>query len=47
VQNFLDCIKSRQDPTCPVEVGASAVSGPHLANIAFKRGKQVRMSEAG
>lgn len=45
VQNFLDCIKSRQEPNCPVEIGASAVSGPHLANIAFKRGRQAKMSE--
>jgi predicted dehydrogenase len=45
VQNFLDCIKSRQEPNCPVEIGASAVSGPHLANIAFKHGRQAKMSE--
>ncbi len=46
VKNFLDCIKSREEPTCPVEIGAAAVSGPHLANLAFKRGRQMRMSEA-
>jgi predicted dehydrogenase len=45
VRNFLEAIKSRQDPSCPVEIGASAVSGPHLANIAFKKGRQVKMSE--
>ncbi len=46
VKNFLDCIQSREEPTCPVEIGAAAVSGPHLANIAFKRGRQAKMSEA-
>ncbi len=46
VKNFLDCVKSREEPTCPVEIGAAAVSGPHLANLAFKRGRQMRMSEA-
>jgi predicted dehydrogenase len=46
-QNFLDCIKSRQEPTCPVEVGASAVAGPHLANIAFLKGRQARLSRDG
>ncbi len=46
-QNFLDCIRSRQEPTCPVEVGAGAVSGPHLANIAFKRGRRARLSRDG
>ncbi len=46
VKNFLDCVKSREEPTCPVEIGAAAVSGPHLANLAFKRGRQMKMSEA-
>jgi predicted dehydrogenase len=44
-QNFLDCIRSRKEPNCPVEVGASAVSAPHLANIAYKQRRQVKMSE--
>ena len=35
VQNFLNCVKSREQPNAPVEVGHSAVCGPHLANIAF------------
>lgn len=46
VQNFFDCCKSRKEPNAPVEVGASAVSGPHLANLAFKQKRQVKMSEA-
>ena len=45
IQNFLDCVKSRQEPNAPVEVGASAVSAPHLANVAFRQGRQVKMSE--
>jgi predicted dehydrogenase len=46
-QNFLDCMKSRQDPTAPVEVGASAVSAPHLANVAFHKGRQARLGPDG
>ncbi|MFN0170132.1 MAG: Gfo/Idh/MocA family protein [Bryobacteraceae bacterium] len=46
IQNFLDCVKSRQEPNATVEVGASAVSAPHLANLAFKHQKQVRMPHA-
>jgi hypothetical protein len=45
IQNFLDCVKSRQEPNATVEVGASAVSAPHLANVAFRQGRQVKMSE--
>ena len=47
IQNFLDCVKSRKEPNAPVEVGASAVSAPHLANVAFHQGRQVHLSEDG
>jgi predicted dehydrogenase len=47
IQNFLDCVKSRQEPNAPVEVGASAVSGPHLANVAFNEGRQAHLSADG
>jgi predicted dehydrogenase len=43
VQNFLDCMRSRKEPNAPVEVGASAVAAPHLANLAFHQGRQVKM----
>ncbi len=42
VENFLDCIRSRKEPNAPIEVGATAVSGPHLANIAFLQGRRAR-----
>jgi len=35
VRNFMECVKSREQPNAPVEVGHSGVCGPHLANIAF------------
>ncbi len=35
VRNFMECVKSREEPNAPVEVGHTAVCGPHLANIAF------------
>jgi predicted dehydrogenase len=47
VQNFLDCVKSRKQPNAPVEVGASAVSAPHLANLAYHQKRQVRMPSFG
>jgi predicted dehydrogenase len=47
IQNFMDCVKSRKEPNAPVEVGASAVSAPHLANVAYHQRRQVRMDEAG
>jgi len=47
LQNFLDCLQSREQPNCPVEAGASAVAGPHLANIAFQKGRQAKLSSDG
>jgi len=46
IQNFLDCVRSRNEPNAPVEVGASAVSAPHLANLAFHQSRQVKLSES-
>lgn len=43
VQNFFDCIKSRKDPNCTVEMAAAAVAGPHLANTAMFSGKKAKL----
>lgn len=43
IQNFLDCIKSRQEPNCTVEIAAAAVAGPHLANLAMFGGKKAAL----
>jgi len=44
VQNFLDCVLSRKDPNCTVEIAQRAVAGPHLANLAFQKARQVRLA---
>ena len=36
VHNFLECVKSRQTPLCPLEEGHRSTSFAHLANIALK-----------
>jgi hypothetical protein len=41
-QNFLDCIRSRQEPNCPVEIAAAAVTGPHMANLAYRQDRKIR-----
>lgn len=40
-QNFLDCIRSRKEPNCPVEAAAAAVAGPHMANISWREHRRV------
>jgi predicted dehydrogenase len=47
VQNFLDCIKSRQQPNAPVEVGAKAVAAPLLANVAFFQNRRAKLAADG
>jgi len=40
-KNFLDCIKSRKDPLCPIEEGANVAIVAHLGNISHRLGKKV------
>ncbi|MFO7904910.1 MAG: Gfo/Idh/MocA family oxidoreductase [Pirellulaceae bacterium] len=41
-RNFLDCVKSRQDPYFPVDIGHRVSSLCHLANISIKLGRKLR-----
>lgn len=34
-QDFLDCVKSRKQPICDVEIGCRSVSVCHLGNLAY------------
>lgn len=36
LKNFLDCVRSRETPNAPVEVGVSAARAGHVANIALR-----------
>jgi predicted dehydrogenase len=40
--NFIDCVRSRQQPICNVNVGHRSVSVCHLANIAVRTGRRLR-----
>jgi len=42
IQNFIDCIRSRQDPVAPVEVGCSTNTLCCLLNIARELKRPVR-----
>lgn len=41
VRNFLDCVKSRSTPLCPLEEGHRSTSFAHLANIALRMGERL------
>jgi hypothetical protein len=36
MKNFLDCVRSRNTPTAPVEVGVAAARAGHVANLAMR-----------
>ena len=42
VRNFLDCVKSREDPMEFVEAGHRTASICHLGNIAMKLQRKIR-----
>ncbi|HLP72265.1 MAG TPA: Gfo/Idh/MocA family oxidoreductase [Bacteroidales bacterium] len=41
VRNFIDCVKSRNTPFCPLEEGHRSTSFAHLANIALATGQRL------
>ena len=41
IRNFLDCVKTREMPICPLEEGHRSTSFAHLANIAMATGKRL------
>jgi predicted dehydrogenase len=42
VRNFLDCVKTRQNPAAPVEVGHRSATVCHLGNIALRLGRTIK-----
>ena len=41
IRNFLECVKTRGVPLCPLEEGHRSTSFAHLANIALKMGRRL------
>jgi predicted dehydrogenase len=41
MQNFFDCIKTRKEPTAPVETGMAAARAGHIANLAYRGTGQI------
>lgn len=44
IENFLECVRSRKQPNCTVEIAAAAVAGPHLANAAMFERKRATLA---
>jgi hypothetical protein len=46
MSNFFDCVRSRQDPICHVEVGHRSVTVCHLGVIALRLGRKLEWDSA-
>ena len=46
VKNWIDCLKTRKDPACPIETGKLAALYTHMGNIALRTNSRVDWNEA-
>jgi predicted dehydrogenase len=46
IQNFLECLKSRQRPTCDIEIAHKSTNTCHLGNIAYLLGRKLHWDDA-
>src|SRR5882762_2548024 len=44
--NWLDCIRSRQTPNAPADLGYRSAVAAHMANIAYRENRRVPLEEA-
>lgn len=44
--NFVESIKSRQQPICPIEIGSHVAVVSHLGNISYRLGRKIYWDEA-
>jgi hypothetical protein len=42
MQNFFECLRTRQQPNAPVEAGIAAARAGHIANLAFHNNGQTK-----
>jgi predicted dehydrogenase len=41
VKNWAECVKSREEPNSPIELGHKVITAAHLANLSYRTGKKV------
>jgi predicted dehydrogenase len=41
MRNFLECVRSRRQPNCPVGPAVAAARAAHLANLALRKGRTI------
>ena len=46
MQNFFDCVRSRQEPNCPFELGFRSAITCQMANASYRQGRSVQWDES-
>jgi hypothetical protein len=46
IKNFLECLSSRERPTCDIEIGHRSTNTCHLGNISYRLGRKLVWDEA-
>jgi predicted dehydrogenase len=46
MQDFFECVRTRKEPTAPVETGVAAARAGHIVNLAYRRGGQIAWPSA-
>ena len=41
VKNWAECVKSREEPNSPIELGNRVIVAAHLANLSYRTGKKI------
>ncbi len=41
MQNFIDCVRSRKEPNCPLEIGFRSAIACQMAIISYRQGRSV------
>src|SRR5688572_12990936 len=45
LENFLECVRSRNTPTAPMRAGHEAARASHLANLSLRAGARMKWNE--
>ena len=45
LQDWVNCIRTRETPSCPAEEGVRSAAAAHMANMSYRQGKVVRWSD--
>jgi predicted PhzF superfamily epimerase YddE/YHI9 len=45
VRNWIDCLRTRKDPACPIEIGRLAALYTHMGNIALRTNSKIEWND--